>query len=441
MKNLFKRLSAVLLSLSMVFCLMSANAWAQGDADAEHAVARINDQYYSTLQKAFDAAEYDDTVTLLRDITNVEQIGQEMIGVSDNAITLDLNGRTIQLTKDGSALPLVFQKDANALQGTVSIENGTVINDITADHVNLYIGGGIGGGGGLYAGTLNVTNDGWFCISNGYFASEPDESYVAAGAFAVFPNYDDLEKQEDGHVGRLAERNKDYPFLVAFGVITNGNQVIRFNRNTGDGSYDTQGRFPVGHWGKLRTFGDNPDNARDPALITTNGRDIDWDNPPSDLENLITLPRDGYTLGTKADGKTATWIDASGETYDDGAVVWLPRNGLVLNANWIATGKTDDNDSTLKTQKLTLSLKDKGKNISAKKLAKKAQKTTIKVKGAKTKLTFKSSNKKIATVSKKGVVTFKKGVKKGKSVKITVTAKATDKYKAAKKTITIKVKK
>ena len=109
------------------------------------------------------------------------------------------------------------------------------------------------------------------------------------------------------------------------------------------------------------------------------------------------------------------------------------------------TPEPEPTPATLKTQKLTLSLKDKGKNISAKKLAKKAQKTTIKVKGAKTKLTFKSSNKKIATVSKKGVVTFKKGVKKGvkkgKKVKITVTAKATNQYKAAKKTITIKVKK
>ncbi len=62
-------------------------------------------------------------------------------------------------------------------------------------------------------------------------------------------------------------------------------------------------------------------------------------------------------------------------------------------------------------------------------------KVTIKSSGAQGKLTYKSGSKAIAVVSAKGVVT---GKKVG-TVKITVKAAATDNYKAASKTLTLKV--
>ena len=54
---------------------------------------------------------------------------------------------------------------------------------------------------------------------------------------------------------------------------------------------------------------------------------------------------------------------------------------------------------------------------------------------AKTALTYKTSNSKIATVTSKGVVVGKKAG----TAKITISAKKTKKYKAAKKTVTVKV--
>ena len=57
------------------------------------------------------------------------------------------------------------------------------------------------------------------------------------------------------------------------------------------------------------------------------------------------------------------------------------------------------------------------------------------------KLTYKvtKGKSKYITVSKTGKVTLKKGCKKG-TYKITITASATEKYKAATKVISIKVK-
>ena len=70
-------------------------------------------------------------------------------------------------------------------------------------------------------------------------------------------------------------------------------------------------------------------------------------------------------------------------------------------------------------------------------VAKKARTFSIGA-AAKTKLTYKSSNKKYVTVTSGGKVTVKKGAPKG-TYKITVSAVKTKNYKAATKTVTIKV--
>ena len=76
-----------------------------------------------------------------------------------------------------------------------------------------------------------------------------------------------------------------------------------------------------------------------------------------------------------------------------------------------------------------ITLKASSKKVYAGKTVKINAKAT---KGAK--LSYKTSNKKIATVSRRGVVTGKKAGK----VKITITAKKA-KYKTTKKTVTVKV--
>ncbi len=81
------------------------------------------------------------------------------------------------------------------------------------------------------------------------------------------------------------------------------------------------------------------------------------------------------------------------------------------------------------------------KNYKVKKLKVKSEKFTIKVSKNKTLITYKvaKGSSKYITVSKKGVVTMKRGTKRG-TYRVTVTAKETKNYNKAKKSITIIVK-
>ena len=93
------------------------------------------------------------------------------------------------------------------------------------------------------------------------------------------------------------------------------------------------------------------------------------------------------------------------------------------------------------TQKISVKKKSLKKTYSAKKLKKKKKSFKIKA-GAKGKLTYKkvSGNKHIK-VSKNGKVTVKKGTPKGTyKIKVRIKAAKTSTYKAASKTVTVKVK-
>ena len=85
--------------------------------------------------------------------------------------------------------------------------------------------------------------------------------------------------------------------------------------------------------------------------------------------------------------------------------------------------------TTVEAAAKNVTLKVSGKKV---KVGKKVKLNAKATKGAK--LSYKSSNKKIATVSRRGVITGKKAGK----VKITITAKK-EKYKTTKKTVTVKV--
>ena len=85
--------------------------------------------------------------------------------------------------------------------------------------------------------------------------------------------------------------------------------------------------------------------------------------------------------------------------------------------------------TTVEAAAKNVTLKVSGKKV---KVGKKVKLNAKATKGAK--LSYKSSNKKIATVSRRGVITGKKAGK----VKITITAKKA-KYKTTKKTVTVKV--
>ncbi|MCR5666938.1 MAG: hypothetical protein K6G01_08915 [Eubacterium sp.] len=112
----------------------------------------------------------------------------------------------------------------------------------------------------------------------------------------------------------------------------------------------------------------------------------------------------------------------------------------------IQTAKKSSSSATTTSGKKanSIKVKTKSKTIKAKlKKKKTTKKYTFKI-GASSKTSVKvvkkSGNKKI-TVSKKGKVTVKKGIKKGTyKVKVKITAPASSKYKKATKTVTLKIK-
>ena len=106
------------------------------------------------------------------------------------------------------------------------------------------------------------------------------------------------------------------------------------------------------------------------------------------------------------------------------------------DADFAETEKAPTDPSTIKkqaAQTITVAVKNT-KNVVSKKYGDKAFSLGAK---AKTGLTYKSSNTKIAAVDSKGKVT----IKAAGTAKITIAAKATSSYKAATKTLTVKVAK
>ena len=153
-----RKILTLLLALAMVLTMLPMTALA-----AEGDVAEVNGQGYSTLQSAIDAANSGDTVKL---IANVVQNTQLSI---DKDITLYLNGKEVYNTADiwsDEAVALIaIRKGANVtitgngtlkakendcytinmIDGDLTIENGTIIGNVSAVQVqkgHLLIRGG-----------------------------------------------------------------------------------------------------------------------------------------------------------------------------------------------------------------------------------------------------------------------------------------------------------
>ncbi len=91
-------------------------------------IAQIGDTKYATLQKAFDAAQNGDTITLLDDFS-IEGTVDGVITVSGKDVTLDLNGKTITATDNATgnfSLFYIGGKDDGTLTVKDSGRNGKI---------------------------------------------------------------------------------------------------------------------------------------------------------------------------------------------------------------------------------------------------------------------------------------------------------------------------
>lgn len=141
----------------------SSDSGDTGSSEVAPAVAKIGDTDYATLQAAVNAANNGDTVQLLTDVLQNSKV------CINKDITLDLNGNKIYNTKDiwaDSVVALVNvtnnanvtitgngeitakENDCyaiNLVSGTLTIENGNIVGNVSAVQVqagHLYIKGG-----------------------------------------------------------------------------------------------------------------------------------------------------------------------------------------------------------------------------------------------------------------------------------------------------------
>lgn len=166
-----KRLLSAFLAVMMVLTMAPVAFAAEGveptdgtgSSEVTSAVAKIGDTDYATLQAAVNAANNGDTVQLLTDVLQNSEV------CINKDITLDLNGKKIYNTKDiwaDSVVALVNvtnnanvtitgngeitakENDCyaiNLVSGTLTIENGNIVGNVSAVQVqagHLYIKGG-----------------------------------------------------------------------------------------------------------------------------------------------------------------------------------------------------------------------------------------------------------------------------------------------------------
>ena len=142
MKNTFRRVLSVVLALVMALSVMTVCAFA-----AEETVAKIGDAEYTTLQAAVEAAIDGDVITVVADHTlentamGVASGMYSLILVTDKAVTIDLNGKTItaNVSLDKTMLAVFGANNTGVLtlKDSSEAKNGTV-NVTMADGTQAY---------------------------------------------------------------------------------------------------------------------------------------------------------------------------------------------------------------------------------------------------------------------------------------------------------------
>lgn len=213
--------------------------------------AKIGNEEYLTLQKAFDAAEDGDTVILL---VNVDPT--QTLVVSKN-ITLDMNGKTISNTRD-------IWNDATGNWSLISVRGGNL----------TVIGNGSLNGKTNDCFAFDVMNGGNLVIENGTFVGNCHAVYVYEGSLLV----------NGGEYSVIQKYSASYP--------------DEYVLNCYDSSYKNGTASIVVKGGKFHGF--NPANCRAEGIGTSFIED--WyisRNIGSEAEAIYEVgPADGITISS-----------------------------------------------------------------------------------------------------------------------------------------------
>ena len=165
-----KQLVSILFALCMVLCLVPLAAFAEGETENVQAV---------TDQTTLVAAMADGTVTTVKLVSNIDIDATLTV---DRAVTLDLNGKVLQMTGNGSVITI---KDGGNL--TLTDSNTTAEHKFTPNGDGLWVsdengsktvsGGVITGGTGTDISTYGGTT--WYCGGGVYI--EPGGQLTMTG--------------------------------------------------------------------------------------------------------------------------------------------------------------------------------------------------------------------------------------------------------------------
>jgi hypothetical protein len=186
MKNTFRRVLSVVVALVMALSVMTV-AFA-----AEETVAKIGDAEYTTLQAAVEAAVDGDVITVVADTTlDNNAMGTasgmySLIYVTDKAVTIDLNGKTItaNVSLDKKMLAVFGANNTGSLTLKDSSEAQTGTVDVTmADGTVAYSMFTALGSSKMYIEGGNYSIDKIEYGQSMMYAGQNEQMFVSGGDF------------------------------------------------------------------------------------------------------------------------------------------------------------------------------------------------------------------------------------------------------------------
>ena len=121
-----RKLLSILLTLCLAFSLLPTAALAEGEGTQTNDVAQIGSTGYESLAAAIEAAKSGNTVKLLRDT-------KENVTI-DKAMTLDLNGHTLNGGTEKGKPALTITARTVTIKDSSEAQTGTIMREDTAEN-------------------------------------------------------------------------------------------------------------------------------------------------------------------------------------------------------------------------------------------------------------------------------------------------------------------
>ena len=125
-----RKLLSILLTLCLAFSLLPTAALAEGEGTQTNDVAQIGSTGYESLAAAIEAAKSGNTVKLLRDT-------KENVTI-DKAMTLDLNGHTLNGGTEKGKPALTITARTVTIKDSSEAQTGTIMREDTAENSGVF---------------------------------------------------------------------------------------------------------------------------------------------------------------------------------------------------------------------------------------------------------------------------------------------------------------